>query len=138
MKRTPYFIFWAAITFIIVASLCACGAPKVVTVTEYRDRIVHDTCERVRVDSVRVAHYVREKGDTVQITDTVIMWRASHDAQTHTEYVHDSIPYTVEVQVPVRVRNGYDKFTSCGFWIFVFLALLSVAWWAFNKFYLHR
>ena len=138
MKRTPYFIFWAAITFVIVASLCACGAPKVVTVTEYRDRIVHDTCERVRVDSVRVSHYVREKGDTVQITDTVIMWRASHDAQTHTEYVHDSIPYPVEVQVPVRTRNGYDRFTSCCFWLLLLLLIIRIAWWAVKKYYLRR
>lgn len=39
-------------------------------------------------------------------------------------------------QVPVRVRNGYDKFTSWGFWILFLLLLLRVAWWFVKKYYL--
>ncbi len=38
------------------------------------------------------------------------------------------------VEVPVRVRNGYDRFTSWGFWIFVVLLLIRVAWWAAKKY----
>ena len=135
MKRTPYFVIWLNITAVILLAICAgCSTPKIITVTEYRDRVTHDTL--TRADSIYVAHYVHEKGDTVRIVDTIYMFKTIERVQN--AYVHDSVPYAVEVQVPVRMRNGYDKFTSWGFWIFVFLALLSVAWWAFKKYYLHR
>ena len=51
---------------------------------------------------------------------------AVHD----TLHTSDTIPQLVEVEKPVRIRNGYDRFTSWGFWIFVVLLLLRVAWWA--------
>lgn len=39
-------------------------------------------------------------------------------------------------QVPVRVRSGYDKFTSWFFWIVVGFVLIRLAWWAVKKYYL--
>lgn len=112
----------------------ACKAPKVVTVTEYRDRVTRDTV--TRTDSVYVARYIREKGDTVFVTDTLFKFK--YLDKVRDVYVHDSVPYEVQVQVPVRTRNGYDRFTSWGFWILAILLLLRVAWWFVKKYYLRR
>lgn len=117
---------------ICACALCACRATKVVTVTEYRDRVTHDTL--TRTDSVYVARYVREKGDTVFVTDTLFQFK--YLDKVRDVYVHDSVPYEVQVQVPVRTRNGYDRFTSWGFWILAILLLLRVAWWFVKKYYL--
>ena len=127
--------YFIAVAFLFM-TLCmsACSAPKVVTVTEYRDRVQRDTL--TRTDSVYISHVVRENGDTVHILDTIFKYKYL-DKYAYV-YVHDSIPYEVEVQVPVRKRNGYDRFTSWGFWILILLLLLRVAWWAFRKFYLMR
>lgn len=127
--------YFFAVAFLFM-TLCmnACSAQKVVTVTEYRDRVQRDTL--TRTDSVYISHVVREKGDTVRISDTIFKYKYL-DKYAYV-YVHDSIPYEVQVQVPVRTRNGYDRFTSCGFWILLLLLSLRVAWWAFRKFYLMR
>lgn len=134
---------WALYIIYVFAAVCmmtlllvqsSCSSPKVVTVTEYRDRVQHDTL--TQVDSVYVGHYVREKGDTVWVFDTIFKYKYL-DKYVY-EYAHDSVPYAVEVQVPVRMRNGYDKFVSWGFWVLVLLILLRIGWWAFKKFYLHK
>lgn len=117
MKRLFFLITIAAIAM-------ACRTPKVVTVTEYRDRVQTDTT--VRVDSIYVAHYVTQRGDTIRMTDTIYQYRIIRD--TRDVYVRDSIPYTVEVVTEVRKRNGYDKFTAAGFWIFVAIAIGWTAW----------
>lgn len=123
-----------AILMLFAAILVACNSTKVVTVTEYRDRVQRDTI--TQVDSVYISHVVREKGDTVHILDTIFKYKyLDKYAYVH---VNDSIPYEVEVQVPVRMRNGYDRFTSWGFWILLLLLLLRVAWWVFKKFYLRQ
>ena len=127
-----------AILMLFAAVLVACNSPKVVTMTEYRDRVTHDTIRDTRIDSVYVAHYLREKGDTIYQTDTIIAFKILEKFKTDYMYVHDSVPYAVEVQVPVRTRNGYDRFTSWGFWILLLLLLLRVAWWALRKFYLRQ
>lgn len=123
----------ALLYLIICVCVCACSVPKVVTVTEYRDRVERDTV--TRTDSVYIAHYIREKGDTVFVNDTLFKFK--YLDRVRDVYVHDSVPYEVPIQVPVRMRNGYDKFTSWGFWIFVILLLLRVAWWFVKKYYLH-
>ena len=105
---------------------CACSTQKVVTVTEYRDRVKIDTVNTTRVDSVYVSHYLFTKGDTVHMRDTIYQYRVLHDTETKTEYVRDSVPYPVEIIKEVRTRNAYDRFTSAGFWIFVVLALMAV------------
>lgn len=127
--------YFFAVAFLFM-TLCmnACSAPRVVTVTEYRDRVLRDTL--TRTDSVYISHVVRENGDTVHILDTIFKYKyLDKYAYVH---VHDSIPYEVEVQVPVRTRNGYDRFTSWGFWILLLLLSLRVAWWVFRKFYLRQ
>lgn len=134
---------WALYIIYVCAAVClttllllqsSCTSPKIVTVTEYRDRVQKDTL--TQVDSVYVSRVIREKGDTVHIWDTIFKYK--YLDKVRDVYVRDSIPYAVEVQVPVRVRNGYDKFVSWGFWILIVLLLLRLGWWAFKKFYLHR
>lgn len=93
------------------------------------------------------------RGDSIHIRDSII-YRWKHDTlfvdRWHTEFrdrwrhdtltlrdsihVNDSIPYPVEVQVPVRVRNGYDHFTSWGFWI---LLVALLVWLAFKAYRLY-
>ena len=126
--------FFAVI--LISVFLAACAQTKTVTVTEYRDRVVTDTVEKLRVDSVYVSRWIKQKGDTIILHDTIFKYRVFHDTETVKEYVHDSIPYKVEVTKEVRKRNGYDRFTSCGFWILALLLCARISWWAFKTFYL--
>ena len=128
--------FFAVI--LISVFLAACAQTKTVTVTEYRDRVVTDTVEKLRVDSVYVSRWIKQKGDTIILYDTIFKYRVLHDTETVKEYVHDSIPYQVEVTKEVRKRNGYDRFTSWGFWILALLLCARIAWWAFKTFYLRR
>ena len=129
------------IGFLIGIFLCAClfgCKTKIVTVTEYKERHIHDTTQVV--DSVWRDRWHTEylHGDTLYLRDSVFVYKYKYLDKIKETYIHDSIPYEVEVQVPVRVRSGYDKFCSWAFWIIVVLIILRVAWWAFKKFYLHK
>lgn len=104
--------------------LASCSTPKTVTLTQYRDRVQIDTI--TRTDSVYISRIVREKGDTVFVTDTLFKFK--YLDKTRDVYVHDSVPYPVEVQVPVRTRNAYDRFTARGFWVLLVIVLLFVGW----------
>lgn len=115
MKRFLFVVLCA-----VMLAGCKTGS-QVVTVVEYRDRVTRDTV--MQVDSVYISHVVREKGDTIIYRDTVLKFKFID--KTRDVYVRDSIPYPVEVQVPVRVRNGYDYFTAWGFWI---LFAILAAW----------
>lgn len=124
--------------FLAFASVIFTGcAPRVVTVTEYKERVTHDTIHDARIDSVYEYKYIKEKGDTVWRIDSVFAFRVLYRDRVQVEQVRDSVPYAVEVQVPVRKRNGYDRFVSWGFWIFFVLFLLGVAWRFVKKYYLH-
>lgn len=123
---------------VLAIMLAACAQTKTVTVTEYRDRVVTDTVEKLRVDSVYVSRWIKQNGDTIILHDTIFKYRVLHDTETVKEYVHDSIPYQVEVVKEVHKRNWYDRFTSCGFWILALLLCARIAWWAFKTFYLRR
>ena len=107
-----------------VLLLSACSVPKVVTVTEYRDRVERDTVT-VR-DSVTRDRFVYIQGDTVH--DIHVLERIKYRDRVKTIEVHDSIPYTVTVEVPVHVRNSYDMFVSWGFWILLALIAVAIAW----------
>ena len=124
---------------VLALMLAACAAPKTITVTEYSDLVQFDTVtvERDRVDSTYKAHYLYHQGDTVHKVDTIYKYRIKYVDKMQTQYVtvHDSIPYKVEVVKEVRKRNGYDRFTSCGFWLLAFLILTRVAWWILKTFY---
>lgn len=114
-------------------SLTGCKTQKVV-VPQIREVTTHDTI--VRVDSVYRAHYIREKGDTVFVTDTVLKYAFKDKVQIVNKI--DSVPYAVEVVKEVHKRNGYDRFVSWGFWVLLVLLLARLAWWAFKTFYLRR
>lgn len=107
-----------------VLLLSACAVPKVVTVTEYRDRTERDTV--TLRDSVTRDRFVYIQGDTVH--DIQVLERIKYRDRVQVIEVHDSIPYQVTVEVPVRVRNGYDRFVSWGFWILLALIAVAIAW----------
>lgn len=111
----------ATILFVILMA-CSCAQTKVVT--EYRDRYITKT--ELRVDSVWRDRWHTEymRGDTVYVRDSVWRDRWYTDVRVDTVRVCDSIPYPVEVVKEVRVRNAYDRFTACGFW--VLLAIIFV------------
>lgn len=118
--------FFAVI--MISVFLAACTQTKTITVKEYRDRVVTDTVEKLRVDSVYVSRWIKLQGDTIIVHDTILKYRVLHDTETVKEYVHDSIPYKVEVIKDVRKRNSYDMFVSWGFWILFALIAVAIAW----------
>ena len=130
-KATILYIIFGTLLTVFFLSLTGCKT-KAVPLIQYRDRTEHDTI--TRTDSVYLSRYVYLNGDTVLIRDTI--FRFKYLDKVRDVYVHDSIPYEVQVQVPVRVRNGYDRFTSWGFWIFVILMLIRFAWWFVKKYYL--
>lgn len=130
-----FLLIWA-IALIIIVMLVGCK--QVQTVVEYRDHYVHDTTQVVDSIYQDRVHYISVKGDTVFKTDSVFLYKYKYLDRNVVEYVHDSVPYPVEVIVEKHVRSGYDKFCSWFFWIVVVLALLAAAWWAFKKFYLHK
>lgn len=114
-------------------SLTGCKTQTVV-VPEIRELVTRDTISKT--DSVYVAHYIREKGDTVFVTDTVLKFKYLDKVQIIQKT--DSVPYAVEVVKEVHKRNGYDRFVSWGFWGLLVLLLARLAWWAFKTFYLRR
>ena len=130
-----FLLIWA-IFFAICILLASCKSVK--TVVEYRDHYVHDTTQVVDSIYQDRVHYIYQRGDTVFKTDSVFLYKYKYLDRNVVEYVHDSVPYPVEVEKYVTVRSGYDKFCSWFFWIVVVLAILAAAWWCFKKFYLHR
>lgn len=134
MKKAVFFFVIMALTFmalLLCMSSCKTIKPPLI---EYRDRVTHDTI--TKVDSVYVSRFIRGKGDTVFVTDTLFKFKYLDKVQL--QYVHDSVPYEVQVVKEVRKRNGYDKFVSWGFWILLVLLLGRFAWWIFKTFYLRR
>lgn len=107
-----------------VLLLSACAVPKVVTVTEYRDRVERDTV--TVLDSLTRDRFIYIQGDTVH--DIQVLERIKYRDRVQVIEVHDSIPYTVTIEVPVHVRSGYDRFVSWGFWISLALIAVSIAW----------
>ena len=123
-----------AVAFMAILLIFNGCKTQTVFVPEIREITTHDTI--VRVDSVYRAHYVREKGDTIFVTDTVLKYAFKDKVQIVNKT--DSVPYAVEVVKEVHKRNGYDRFVSWGFWVLVALLLARVAWWVFKTFYLRR
>ena len=144
LKDEQHTNFWHAIVImfvwaVVVAVILLLSSCKTVkTVVEYRDHYVHDTTQVVDSIYQDRVHYIYQRGDTVFKTDSVFLYKYKYLDRNVVEYVHDSVPYPVEVEKFVTVRSGYDKFCSWFFWIVVVLAILAAAWWCFKKFYLHK
>ena len=100
---------------------------KTVVVTEYRDRVQHDTI--LHVDSITDTRYVYIKGDTVHDEREVVKYKILHEK----EYVHltDSIPYPVEVIREVKAPlNGWQHFiqgSGYTFWALFILGIIALA-----------
>ena len=135
-----HFIATFIASAIVLAALAVMftSCKQVQTVVEVREKVVHDTT-RLR-DSIYVNRdrVVYRQGDTVYITNTKTEYRYKYLDKVVEVQVHDSIPYPVEVEKPVVVRTGYDRFVSWGFWVFIVLFVLSVVWWCVKKFYFKK
>lgn len=113
---------------VLCAAMLAGCKTQVVTVPQIRTEYVHDTVTEHLTDSILQTRYVYMKADTVHDVQIVerIKWRDK--VQVQRVETHDSIPYPVEVIKHVRIRNGYDRFVSWGFWILLALIAVSIAW----------
>lgn len=130
-----YILFVIFLILALAASLVGCNkVPQVVTITEYKDRIIHDTTERA--DSIYIAHYITLKGDTIWQIDTIYKYKV--EERVRDVYVRDSVPYKVEIPKYIRQRNGYDKATARGFWVLLGLVVSFVGFKFFKWFYLKR
>lgn len=119
---------------VIAALAMASGcSPKIIekVKTEYKyvTDYQHDTLWRDKVVTIR------EKGDTVRITETEYlyktMWKEKHD----TLIVRDSIPvpYPEYKEVPVeKPLSWWQKFRLRSFWWLV-LSVAGLAGWIFRK-----
>ena len=91
------------------------------TVTDYQ----HDTLWRDKVVTIK------EKGDTVKITETEYVyktfWKEKHD----TLMVHDSIPVPYPEYKEVKVEkelSWWQKFRIRSFWGLLVLSIALLAW----------
>lgn len=129
-KFTIFRIILAAILVALFLSFIGCKTfPPIIPKTQ-RDS-VHTRTE-LRVDTFWRDrwHTEKQRGDTVFIHDSIYFEKIKFRDRVDSVVVRDSIPYPVDV--PVRMRNGYDKFTARGFWGFVGVLLLYIAWRLFK------
>ena len=112
MRR--YWLQWLTLAMLAVmlVTLTGCRSVKYIPVTEYRDRYVSKTDSFIKTDSVYLHDSVTvfAKGDTVYISKTRFKDRLKYiyHTKTDTVSVHDSIPYTVKVEVEKR-QSSIDK-----------------------------
>lgn len=114
------------VIFVVVILITFGCARKPITLIEYRDKIVERKDTINTTDSVFVYRYEKQRNDTIFITDSVKVIKSIDKVKTEYINITDSIPYKVEVIKEVRKRNGYDKFTSAGFWIFIISTILFI------------
>lgn len=155
------------ILFIICVCIYACTSQKpivqTVEVVKTEREIVRDTVVQIEPDSAMVRAWLEcDSTNTVILKrlDTQAGERLKPTAKRYTtsggmvlqvECKEDSFKYELQVRdkiieqmktettiVKVRERNGYDRFTSWGFWILALLLFARIAWWAFKTFYLHK
>lgn len=128
--------------FLILAFFFAflgCNTQKVFAPTETQEKTIYKEIERVDTVFQNVYKYIYERGDTVFVRDSVLMYRYKYVTKCDTFVQVDSIPYPVEVTKEVRVRNRYDKFTARGFWAYTAIILaglifLVVRWYIKRRF----
>lgn len=131
-KITIFRIILAAALVTLFLSFIGCKTlPPIIPQTQ-RDSV--QTRMELRVDTFWRDRWHIEKieGDTVFIHDSIYFEKIKYRDRVDSVIVRDSIPYPVEVTKEVRVRNGYDKFTARGFWVFVGVLLLYIAWRLFK------
>ena len=123
----------AFIALMLALVLRGCKTCECFPSIEYRDSIVtryhHDTIQTYEKDNV----FIHAKGDTVWRERWSIRWRdkivEKHDTIVDTRH---------EVQVQrERYVPKYYSVVSWGFWIFVVLLLIRIAWWVVKKYVSH-
>lgn len=128
--------------FLILAiffAILGCSTTKTLAPPETQEITVYKEIERVDTVFQNVYKYITVKGDTVYERDSVLIYRYKYITKRDTFVQVDSIPYPVEVTKEVRVRNGYDRFTARGFWIYTAIILaglifLVVRWYIKRRF----
>ena len=113
----------------LILSLClilsACKTvTKVVTVPEIHTEYVHDTISHV--DSIYQSHTVIVRGDCEETHDTILKFKFKEKIVE--SITVDSVPYPVEVEVPVKYVPAYYKRVSTGFWILLAIIVIIVGW----------
>lgn len=116
------------IIFIVLANSCR----TVQVVTEYRDRITHDTTEIVDSVYIDKYHTIMQKGDTIFKVDSIYINKYKVLEKKVDVYVHDSIPYPVEVVKEKKVTSGFGRFCIGFFWAFVLGLAALIAWRCFK------
>lgn len=143
----------------------ACTSQKpivqTVEVVKTEREIVRDTVVQIEPDSAMVRAWLEcDSTNTVILKrlDTAVGERLKPTAKRYTtsggmvlqvDCKENSLKYELQVRdkiieqmktetkiVKVRERNGYDRFTSGGFWILLVVVVLRVAWWFVKKYYL--
>ena len=135
-KNNLWYILAAALMALLMMSAAGCRSVKVVT--ETHDVYVHDTTQlvdSVYKNQIRIMYL---QGDTTYIRDSVYLYKYKYLNHDVNVYIHDSIPYEVEVEKVVHQRSGYDKFVSWGFWILLVLTILAIVIRVLIKIYLHK
>lgn len=130
-KITIFRIIFATILVALFLSFVCCKTLTPIIPQTQRDS-VHTRTE-LRVDTFWRDRWHTEKikGDTVFIHDSIYFENIKYRDRVDSVVVRDSIPYPVEV--PVRIRNNYDKFTASGFWVFVGIMFLYIVWRLFRN-----
>lgn len=118
--RSKLFILFAVIVVCTVFLGCKTTKYVPVTMTEYRDRYIHQTDSFVKTDSVWVHDSVSVvvRGDTIfndrwhyKLKDRIV-----YKSKTDTIRVKDSVPYKVEVPVEKVVykekKTGFFQIVS--------------------------
>lgn len=103
--------------------LIGCATTKNTLPPDVTEKTIYKEIERVDTVYQNVYKYIHERGDTVFIRDSVILYRYKYVTKCDTFVQVDSVAYPVEVTKEVRVRNGYDKFTARGFWVYTAVVL---------------
>lgn len=115
--------------FLILAflfSLLGCNTQQSFAPPQTQEKTIYKEIERVDTVFQNVYKYIYERGDTVFVRDSVLVYRYKYVTKCDTFIQVDSIPYPVEVTKEVRVRNGYDRFTACVFWIYTAMILMGL------------
>lgn len=126
--------------FLILAlffSVLGCSTVRTFTPPETQEKTIYKEIERVDTVFQNVYKYIHERGDTVFVRDSVLVYRYKYVTKCDTFVQVDSIPYPVEVTKEVRVRNGYDRFTARGFWIYTAIILAGLIFFVV-KWYIKR
>lgn len=124
---------------VIFFAFLGCSTQQVLAPPETQEKTIYKEIERVDTVFQNVYKYIHERGDTVFVRDSVLVYRYKYVTKCDTFVQVDSIPYPVEVTKEVRVRNAYDRFTARGFWIYTAIILaglifLVVRWYIKRRF----